>query len=352
MPVGVRCAGSSGTGSKTVSSTPRTVAPGSTAVSLAWTWVMCRPSRSMQSIGSICCQNRWEGSRFTPMFVGSTFSRNCSKVGGEKTRLRGCISKAICTSCCRASASISFQNGTATDHWYSRMSRSMPFQGLTIHAGYRAPSSVPGVPDMATTSGTPSVPASSMVRRRSWAWGLPSAGSEGFGERVILQAGGVGAVGESHGCGPFAMGCRGEVRSADRDRASALGGGLCDRAEHPHLTVAVGEARALRERAIGDAGDLLQEGGGLVGELFDLVQPYAAEGHRGAVAEVGELRIDQHLAQPTQALGRGGVCDLDLARAVQRPAGGATGAQHGQRLVVGQAVGHSGDGEGAGRTGG
>ena len=117
MPVGVRWAESSGTGSKTVSSTPRTAAPGSTAVSLAWTCVMCAPSRSMQSIGSICCQNRCEGSRFTPMFVGSTRSRNCSKVGGEKTRLRGCISKASWTSCARARASTSFQKGTATDHW-------------------------------------------------------------------------------------------------------------------------------------------------------------------------------------------------------------------------------------------
>src|SRR5699024_3246935 len=53
----------------------------------------------------------------------------------------------------------------------------LPVQGLAIHAGYRAPSCVPGVPDMATTSGTPGVPASSMVRRRSWAWGMPSVGS-------------------------------------------------------------------------------------------------------------------------------------------------------------------------------
>ncbi len=69
------------------------------------------------------------------MFVGSTRSRNCSKVSGEKTRLRGCISKASCTSRSRARASTSFQKGTATDHWCSRISRSMPFQGFTIQAG-------------------------------------------------------------------------------------------------------------------------------------------------------------------------------------------------------------------------
>src|SRR5690606_14738060 len=48
--------------------------------------------------------------------------------------------------------------------------------------------------------------------------------------------------------------------------------------------------------------------------------------------------------------GRGGVGQLDLAGAVQGPGGGAAGAEHGEVLVVGQAVGDAGDGEGAGRS--
>jgi hypothetical protein len=52
-----------------------------------------------------------------------------------------------------------------------------PSQGFTTQDGYLAPGSEPGVPDMVTTFGTPSRPASSMARRRSSACLGPTPGS-------------------------------------------------------------------------------------------------------------------------------------------------------------------------------
>ena len=50
------------------SSTPFTARSSSLKpVSLAWTWKIASPSARTQASGSIPCQNRWEGSKLTPI---------------------------------------------------------------------------------------------------------------------------------------------------------------------------------------------------------------------------------------------------------------------------------------------
>ena len=81
------------------------------------------------------CQNRWLGSISAPTWVASISSARRCIVDGLKTMLPGCISMATLTSASAARAWISFQNGTATSHWWSRTSSSGLHHGSGFHTG-------------------------------------------------------------------------------------------------------------------------------------------------------------------------------------------------------------------------
>ena len=106
-----------------------------------------------------------------------------------------------------------------------------------------------------------------------------------------------------------------------------------------------------RQRAeVTDAGDLVEERAGLVGEQVGDAVPDTAGVHRQAAADVGMFGPDEHPAGPGDVAADIGGGDLEFAGAVQIPCRRTLGSEQFEAETVGQVVGDPRRGERADRT--
>ena len=89
---------------------------------------------------------------------------------------------------------------------------------------------------------------------------------------------------------------------------------------------------------VADAGDLVQERAGLVGEQVRDTVPDAAGVHRQPAADVGVLGADQHPPRAAEVAAHVVGGDLELAGAVQVPGRRALGGEQFEAQSVGQVV--------------
>src|SRR6185503_5348755 len=121
------------------------------------------PRARIAVTGSACCQNRWLGSKLTPMVPGATAIRR-SIVSGLYATKFGCISIATRTPADFAIFAVSFQYGTTRSfHCQSSASENSGGHGVTIQLGCLADESLPGQPLNVITVDTPSALARATV---------------------------------------------------------------------------------------------------------------------------------------------------------------------------------------------
>ena len=92
-----------------------------------------------------------------------------------------------------------------------------------------------------------------------------------------------------------------------------------------------------------DAGDLLQEGAGLVDETFVLTEADTGCVHRQTAGDIRVVRTDDHAAETAVPVGPSFSISWNSRRTLLLPLRGALVAEHLQREPVGVAGGDSGD---------